>query len=192
VYERETPYVLFDGVEVYVEPSSFLQASDRADQVLTDLALSEIPDQVHKIADLFCGRGTFTFPLSQKAPVDGFECDDPALQALQTAAEREQRNIKTFKRNLFDHPLTTAELKAYDVVVIDPPRAGALAQIQELANSNVNHIIYISCGPESFARDAKYLTQGNRYSLEKVIPVDQFTWAPHLEVVGVFKRHLQN
>lgn len=192
VYERESPYVLFDGVRVYVEPSSFLQASDRADKVLIELAMNALPDQVHKIADLFCGRGTFTFPLSRKAPVDGYECDDPALQALQNAADREQRQIKTFKRNLFDNPLSAAELKAYDVVVIDPPRAGALSQIQELVNSNVNHIVYISCGPESFARDAKYLTEGGRYNLESVIPVDQFTWAPHLEVVGVFNRHHQN
>lgn len=192
VYEQESPYVVFDGVRVYVEPSSFLQASDRADKVLTELAISALPDQVYKVVDLFCGRGTFTFPLSQKAPVDGYECDDPALYALQTAADREQRQIKTFKRNLFDNPLSAAELKPYDVAVIDPPRAGALAQIQELENSTVNNIVYISCGPESFARDAKYLTKSGRYILEKVIPVDQFTWAPHLEVVGMFTRSHQS
>lgn len=188
VYEREKPYVLFDGVKVDVEPSSFLQASDRADQVLTDLVMNELPATSHKIVDLFCGRGTFTFPLSRYAPVDGYEYDAPALHALQTAAETEQRNIKTFKRNLFDDPLTLAELKQYDVAVIDPPRAGALAQIQHLAESQIPLIAYISCGPESFARDAKILIDEGGYTLEKVTPVDQFTWAPHLEVVGIFRK----
>jgi 23S rRNA (uracil1939-C5)-methyltransferase len=188
VYEREKPYVLFDGVKVDVEPSSFLQASDRADQVLTELVMLALPEKAHKIVDLFCGRGTFTFPLSNKAPVDGFECDVPALLALQTAADREQRQIKTFKRNLFDDPLSAVELKAYDVAVIDPPRAGALAQVEQLAQSKVPLIAYISCGPESFARDAKILIEEGGYELEKVIPVDQFTWSPHLEVVGLFQK----
>lgn len=129
-----------------------------------------------------------TFPLSNKGPVDGFECDVPALQALQTAADREQRDIKTFKRNLFDDPLSASELKAYDVAVIDPPRAGALAQVQQLAESKIPLIAYISCGPESFARDAKILIEEGGYELEKVIPVDQFTWSPHLEVVGLFQK----
>lgn len=188
VHQLETPYVVFDGVKVEIEPSSFLQASDRADQVLTSLVLKEIPKAPHKSADLFCGRGTFTFPLSQYTAVDGYECDTPALKALEKAATEFNRPIQTFKRNLFDNPLSAAELKPYDVVVIDPPRAGALAQIHQLAKSTVRHIAYISCGPESFARDAKVLTQEGGYELVKVTPVDQFTWAPHLEVVGIFKK----
>lgn len=188
VYEREKPYVLFDGIKVDVEPSSFLQASNRADQVLTELVMEALPEKAHKIVDLFCGRGTFTFPLSNKAAVDGFECDVPALNALQTAADHAQRQIKTFKRNLFEDPLSAAELKSYDVAVIDPPRAGALAQVQELAQSKVPFIAYISCGPESFARDAKILIEEGGYELDKVIPVDQFTWSPHLEVVGLFQK----
>lgn len=188
VYEKETPYIVFDGVKVNIEPASFLQASDRADQVLTELTISSLPQDIHRIADLFCGRGTFTFPLSRKGPVDGYECDIPALQALQSAADQHARPIQTFKRNLFDHPLSATELKAYNVVVIDPPRAGALAQIQALSESTISNIIYISCGPESFARDAKILIEQGGYTLEKVIPVDQFTWSPHLEVVGIFKK----
>jgi 23S rRNA (uracil1939-C5)-methyltransferase len=188
VYEKESPYIIFDEVKVSIEPASFLQASDRADQVLTELVVSSLPQNIHRIADLFCGRGTFTFPLSRTGPVDGYECDVPALHALQSAADQHDRPITTFKRNLFDDPLSSSELKKYNIVVIDPPRAGALAQIQSLCQSTVSHIIYVSCGPESFARDAKLLIEDGGYSLEKVIPVDQFTWAPHLEVVGIFRK----
>lgn len=188
VYEKETPYVVFDGVKVSIEPASFLQASERADQVLTEIVISSLPANIHRIADLFCGRGTFTFPLSRKGKVDGYEFDTFALQALQTAADQYERSVQTFKRNLFDQPLSSSELNAYNVVVIDPPRAGALAQIETLCESNVSHVAYISCGPESFARDAKILTEQGGYTLERVVPVDQFTWAPHLEVVGIFKK----
>jgi 23S rRNA (uracil1939-C5)-methyltransferase len=188
VYEKEKPYVIFDEVKVEIEPSSFLQASDRADKVLTELVISALPAQLHRIADLFCGRGTFTFPLSRKSHVDGYECDPAALQALQTALNQSCRSILTFKRNLFDNPLSITELNAYDVIVMDPPRAGALSQVQMLVNSKVSNIIYISCGAETFARDAKVLIEQGNYELESVTPVDQFTWSPHLEVVGVFKR----
>ncbi len=188
LYKKEQPYVVFDNVKVPVEPSSFLQASDRADEVLTKLVMDALPPKPYKIADLFCGRGTFTFPLSRSAPVDGYECDKQALNVLQEVSDKELRSIQTFKRNLFDSPLTVQELSAYDVVMIDPPRAGALAQIKELSKAtNISTIIYVSCGPESFARDGKILTDAG-YTLEKVTPVDQFTWAPHLELVGVFKR----
>jgi len=188
IYERERPYVIFDNVKVDIEPSSFLQASDRADRVLTDLVIASLPQPSHRIADLFCGRGTFTFPLSRQASVDGYECDLPALTALQNAVDKSGRDIQTYKRNLFDSPLTPLELNKYDVIVIDPPRAGALAQVKLIAESHVPHIAYISCGPESFARDAKILIEQGGYELQIVTPVDQFTWSPHLEVVGIFKR----
>jgi 23S rRNA (uracil1939-C5)-methyltransferase len=188
VYEKESPYIVFDEIKVSIEPASFLQASDRADQVLTELVVSSLPKNIHRIADLFCGRGTFTFPLSRTGTVDGYECDVPALHALQSAADQHNRPITTFKRNLFDDPLSSSELKKYNVVVIDPPRAGALAQVETLAESTVSNIMYVSCGPESFARDAKVLIEQGGYVLEKVIPVDQFTWSPHLEVVGIFRK----
>lgn len=188
LHQAEIPYVIFDEIKVPVEPNSFLQASNRADKVLTQLVLEALPEKIHKIADLFCGRGTFTFPLSRIAPVDGYECDKDALKTLQEAADKNNRPISTFKRNLFDHPLSSDELKRYNAVMIDPPRAGALAQSQELSNAkNISTIIYVSCGPESFSRDARILSDGG-YTLYKVTPVDQFTWAPHLELVGIFKR----
>jgi 23S rRNA (uracil1939-C5)-methyltransferase len=187
IFSTADPFVMMDGVPVAIEASSFLQASERADRMLTEIAVESI-GSAYKIADLFCGRGTFTFPLSRIAPVDGYECDKPALAALNAAAEKSGRPIQTFCRNLFDEPLSALELKNYDVVVIDPPRAGCAAQTEQLAlNKNVKKIIYVSCGPESFARDIARLTQSG-YVLEKVVPVDQFTWAPHLEVIGVLTR----
>jgi 23S rRNA (uracil1939-C5)-methyltransferase len=87
---------------------------------------------------------------------------------------------------LFENPLTTLELNAYDVVVLDPPRAGARSQVLELFKSNVPLIVYVSCNPESFKKDTEILRE--TYDLAKVTPVDQFVWSAHLELVGVFKK----
>jgi 23S rRNA (uracil1939-C5)-methyltransferase len=90
-------------------------------------------------------------------------------------------------RDLFRNPLTAKELDAFDAVVLDPPRAGATAQSGELAKSRVSRVIYGSCDPGSFARDARTLQDGG-YRLEKLLPIDQFLWSPHVELIALFAR----
>lgn len=187
VAEYRKPMIEFAGIPVEVSAQGFLQASDLADQLLQESVAEFMPSSVRRIADLFCGRGTFSIQLQKYARVDGYELDDPALAALNIAIKDFSLPIQTFSRNLFDNPLSPQELKAYDVVVIDPPRAGALQQCQQLAESSTPTLIYISCNPASFARDAKILQEGG-YQLQTVIPVDQFLWSEHLELVAHFTK----
>ena len=91
------------------------------------------------------------------------------------------------RRDLFRNPLTAAELDAFDAVVLDPPRAGAAAQSAELARAKVPRVVYGSCDPGSFARDARTLQDGG-YRLEKLLPIDQFLWSPHVELIALFAR----
>ncbi len=187
VAEYRKPMISFSGIPVEVSAQGFLQASDLADQLLQESVAQFMPSAVKKIADLFCGRGTFTMLLQKYGKVDGYELDDPALAALNKAVQCYQLPVQTFSRNLFDQPLDPQELKPYDVVVIDPPRAGAMQQCEQLARSSVPTLIYISCNPGSFARDAKLLQEGG-YQLHTVVPVDQFLWSEHLELVGHFTK----
>jgi 23S rRNA (uracil1939-C5)-methyltransferase len=187
VVEHRKPMISFAGYPVEVSAQGFLQASDEADLLLQEAVSQFLPSPVYRIADLFCGRGTFTMMLQKYGKVDGYELDDPALSALNAAVNLFCLPVQTFSRNLFDQPLQPDELNVYDAVVIDPPRAGALHQCQQLAASKVSRLIYVSCNPASFARDAKILTDGG-YCLENVIPVDQFLWSEHLELVGHFRR----
>lgn len=186
IYQRAEPVVQFGGVDVPVDAFGFLQASDDADETLTRLVMEALPEKSPKIADLFCGRGTFTFPLSLRGEVEAYEFDKRALVALDMAIEKSSRPITTHYRNLFDEPLTSEELNNFDVVVIDPPRAGAELQCAQFKDTYVQKIVYVSCHPDTFARDSKVLMD-NGYILERAIPVDQFPWASHVEVVGVFK-----
>jgi len=79
------------------------------------------------------------------------------------------------------------ELAKIDAVVLDPPRAGAAEQTGEIARSTTPRVAYISCSPATFARDARTLADAG-FRLERVLPVDQFLWSPHVELVAVLKR----
>lgn len=183
LFESEKPYILLGNKKVAIDAECFMQASFASDKILADLAYQYFPSKNCELVDLFCGRGTLTLPLSKNFNVTGFESDSSALNALENASEGK---IALYKRDLFAKPLTKNELDSYRYVVINPPRAGALAQAKELARSNCERIVYVSCNPESFTRDAAILQKGG-YKLLEVTPVDQFYWSPHLELVGVFE-----
>jgi 23S rRNA (uracil1939-C5)-methyltransferase len=94
--------------------------------------------------------------------------------------------VTTEVRDLFRRPLLAPELARFDAVVMDPPRAGAEAQARQLAAAGVPAVVSVSCDPGTFARDAAVLLAGG-YALERVVPVDQFKYSAHLEIVGVFR-----
>ncbi len=142
-----------------------------------------------KIADLFSGCGTFTLPLAEAARIHAVELDANLLEALAGAVRHTQglKPVTTETRDLFKLPLTVPELTRFDAVLLDPPRAGALAQAKELAASKIKRIAYVSCNPQSFARDARVLIEAG-FVMGPVTPVDQFLWSDHVELVAAFLR----
>jgi 23S rRNA (uracil1939-C5)-methyltransferase len=144
-----------------------------------------------RVADLFCGRGTFSFPLAKYGHVEAYDNDSNALSALTKATKTTPHfHLKAHYRNLFREPLNPQELENFDLVVLNPPRAGAIAQIKQLAQTQVPWIVYVSCNPQSFARDAALLTAKGSYALEKVTPIDQFHWSVHTELFAIFSQTL--
>lgn len=186
--ERRTPQVHFAGVTVALPPGAFLQATAEGEAALVG-AVGEMLKGATKVADLFAGLGTFALPLAKTgASVYAVEGDPALVGALKTAAQQAALpKVTTAARDLFRNPLRPEELKAYDAVAIDPPRAGARAQAEALAASVVPRVAMVSCNPATFARDARILVDGG-YALVDVRPVDQFLWSPHVELVGAFVR----
>ncbi len=180
-----TPFITYGNVPVECDGAGFMQASKLSDEILTGFVLKALPQGVKRAVDLFCGRGTFTLPLSAHVKVDAFELDSQSLSALDKAKNKHNKPINTAMRNLFENPLCPKELDRYDFAVINPPRAGAIRQSRNLAQSKLPVVVMVSCDPITFARDAKILIQGG-YHISTVIPVDQFLWSKHAEVVGVF------
>ena len=181
---RAAPEVDLSGVKVKLPPGTFLQASREAETVMTGLVREGV-GVAKRVADLFAGLGTFTFALARSAAVDAFEADEAALTALAEAARRtpKVKPVRTFARDLFRSPLRPKALAAYDAIVFDPPRAGASAQAKELAASKVPKLVAVSCNPGTLARDLRILVDGG-YRITRVVPVDQFLFSPHIEVVA--------
>ena len=142
-----------------------------------------------RVVDLFAGLGTFALPMAQTADVLAVEGDAAMMAALSMGARNAQglHRVGVQTRDLFRRPLEVDEFKGVDAVIIDPPRAGAEAQMATLAQSAVPRIAAVSCNPVSFARDAKLLIAGG-YRLDFVQVVDQFRWSHHVELAAGFSR----
>ncbi|WP_286830989.1 MULTISPECIES: 23S rRNA (uracil(1939)-C(5))-methyltransferase RlmD [Kordiimonas] len=178
----------FAGARVPLPPAAFIQASDEGEAALVKAVVDACAGH-GRVADLFSGIGTFTFPLAKEHQVLAAEGAKNALDAMQAAANVATgfKQIVAKHRDLFRRPLTTKELEMFEAVVFDPPRAGAKDQVEQLATSTVSRIVAVSCNPNTFSRDARTLADGG-YELESVQPVDQFLWSPHMELVGIFSR----
>lgn len=183
-WEPEPVTVTLGGVAVPFPAGSFLQATADGEAALV-AAVREAIGDARLIADLFAGLGTFALTLPGK--IYAGEAAREPIAALKAAAGRAGRAIFAEHRDLFRRPLTTTELDRFDAVVIDPPRAGAREQAQQLASAKTPRIAYVSCNPSSFARDAKLLCEGG-YTLDWVQPVGQFTWSTHVELAAAFSR----
>ena len=181
--EREKPTVLFGAIRVVIPPLAFLQPSVAGESALTGAVMRHVPQSFNRGADLFSGCGTFTGALRIITNhIDAYEGDQNAIEALQAAIHE-----NAHCRDLFSDPLMVNELNDYDVVIMDPPRAGGKAQSEMLAQSSVPMVVSVSCNPVTFARDALLLLGGG-YQLKYLQIIDQFLWSDHVELVGVFQK----
>ena len=185
-WEPRPVTVTLGGVATPLPQGAFLQATPDGEAALVAAVAAAIGG-AGAVADLFAGLGTFALPLSGAARVHAVEGARDAALALKAAADGARRPITTEHRDLFRRPLTAAELKRFDGVVIDPPRAGAKEQAAALAQSPVPRIAFASCNPATFARDARLLIDGG-YRLRWIRPIGQFRWSTHVELVGAFER----
>ena len=187
-YGVRQPVVRVGPAVVALPAGAFLQAVPQAEAAMVAFAVAQAAG-AERIADLYCGVGTFTFPLAQIAPVYAVDSHAPAIRALSSAISTAPglKGISAEARDLARRPVLAVEFKKIDTVLFDPPRAGAVEQTAEIAASKVARVIGVSCNPATFARDARVLIDSG-FSLDRVLPVDQFLWSPHIELVGVFTR----
>lgn len=184
----QPPTMDFGGIAVELPAGAFVQAVASAETAMAALVLTHLAG-ARRVADLFAGCGTFALRLAPHATVHAVETEAAPLAAL-LAAWRSRSGLKpltTERRDLFRRPIPAKELKPYDGLVFDPPRAGAEGVARELAASTVGRIAAVSCNPVTLARDLKILTDGG-YRVTLVTPIDQFLWSRHVEVVALLER----
>jgi 23S rRNA (uracil1939-C5)-methyltransferase len=185
-WEPEPATITLANVRVDFPAGGFLQATADGEQSLV-AAVRDGMAGATRVADLFAGLGTFAFALAANARVGAAEAARDAALASRTAATRAQLPVEVLHRDLFRNPLRAEELRGFDGVVLDPPRAGAREQIVQLAASSVPRIAYISCNPSSWARDGRILADAG-YRLAELRPVGQFRWSTHVELASLFVR----
>lgn len=165
VRQYVVPEIKFNDKIIEYTPGAFLQPTIYTEQILRDMVV-KYTNNAKRVVDLFCGLGNFTFVTN----ATGFDVVGNGI-----------------KRDLFKRPLPAKNLNQYEVIIMDPPRAGAMAQSKEIAKSNVARVIYVSCNPNTFMRDAQILERGG-YKMTTAIPVDQFVGASHWEIFSVFEK----
>ena len=179
IYEPRPATVSLSGKPVLFPVGAFIQATEDGESVLVE-AVRETVQGSGKVGDLFAGLGTFALATGAAYAA---EASRDAVMSLKQAAPA----MVIEHRDLYRRPLDDAEMRQFDAIVLDPPRAGAEQQVLALAASRVGRIAYVSCNPATFARDAAILCNGG-YSLRWVRPVGQFRWSTHVELAAAFMR----
>ena len=186
---QENPVLRFAGVDVTPPPGCFLQASPEGEAAIVSAMVAGLPKLQRKsrIIELYAGCGTLSFPLAQYARVEAYEDDEAATEAAERAARASglAGRMGITRRDLHRRPLLTQEFRGADVVVLDPPFAGAGAQMKFLAPAGVKRLIYISCNPVALAHDAALLHRSG-YEVMAATPIDQFLFSDNVESVVVF------
>jgi len=179
----------FGFLSLVIPPAGgFLQASRVAETALV-AAMRRAVGPAKRIADLFAGSGTFALPLAEQAEIWALESDPGSVAALD-AAWRKAEGLKAIRaevRDLVHRPVRPHETKGLEAAIFDPPRQGARAQCEQLAQADIPRLGAVSCNPATFARDARLLIDGG-YRLDWVQPVDQFRWSPHVELAAGLTR----
>lgn len=183
---RASPVQRMGRALVTPPPGAFLQATADGETALLQAVALAI-GSARKVTDLFAGCGTFALPLAERAEVHAVEGEAAMTAALDKAARQTEglRRVTVETRDLFRRPLEADEFKGVEAVVIDPPRAGAEAQVARLGAARVPVIAMVSCNPVTFARDARGLCQAG-YRLDWVQAIDQFRWSAHVELAARF------
>lgn len=191
IFRFKIPCSPFD---LELDSAVFLQATkegaDKIISIINDFIENKFKDKKIFAADIYGGFGSYSFAIADHVKeIEVFEGDEKMVQliARNSLTKSLSSRVKGQLRDLFFLPLTAKELEKFDLVIINPPRNGAGPQALEIAKSKLQNLIYVSCNPQSFARDAKILLDGG-FKIGKITAIDQFYGSAHLELVAEFTR----
>ena len=173
------------GVALEAPADVFTQVNPAANVhlVQTVLAVGAFAPGV-RVLDLYCGAGNFSLPIARRgAVVEGVEQSTIAVEAARANAARLGLDGATFTAARVRDTLAARQAGAFDVVVLDPPRAGAADELGALAALRAPRIVYVACDPATLARDVRTLVAYG-YRTNRIIPVDLFPQTYHIETVA--------
>jgi 23S rRNA (uracil1939-C5)-methyltransferase len=190
--EKEIYYNLPNhNIKIFFAPNDFTQINYKINIQLVDyvLKLLEI-EPIDKVLDFFCGIGNFTLPIATKCEkVIGIEGNKSAvIRAEQNAEYNKIKNAKFYVADLAKElSQATWDGQQYDKILLDPPRTGAEELCRQIKKFGAKKIVYVSCNPATFARDAKIIVE-HGYELQNITLADMYPHTSHAEVIGSFNR----
>ena len=180
-----------EGLSLKFGPSDFVQVNAAINASMVQAALGHLaPQGDDRVLDLFCGLGNFTLPLARRAAsVLGVEGDASLIAKARANAEDNRiANAEFAVENLFEPKEFGAwSRERYDLVLLDPPRAGAQELMPRFEDWRPRRIVYISCHPGSLARDAGILVRELGFGLRDAGVMDMFPHTTHVESIAVFE-----
>lgn len=191
--QPELVYGLPDfDLEMVFEPMDFMQVNAGVNRLMVAQAIELLScDQDSRVLDLFCGLGNFSLAIGRKAgQVIGVDSDTGLLERAGLNATRNGLDNVSFEQgDLYQETVTGSWLgQRFDRVLLDPPRTGAAQVLEHLPALGVQRMVYVSCGPDTFVRDAAVLTGQLGFRLEAVGVMDMFPHTLHVETMGLFVR----
>ena len=181
------------GFRFRISPKAFYQINPTQTEILYNKAIQFADLKGNeKVLDAYCGTGTIGIIASKKAgSVVGVELNADAVKDAEVNAELNGvENITFFEDDAGKFMVKTARKgENFDVVIMDPPRAGAsLEFLKCLVELSPQKIVYVSCNPETLARDLLFLTRKG-YKVKKIQPVDMFPHTEHVEIVCLITKN---
>jgi 23S rRNA (uracil1939-C5)-methyltransferase len=177
------------GLRIAFKPADFTQVNPAVNRVLVSRALRLLdPRPGERIADLFCGIGNFSLPIAARgAQVIGFEGSAALVERARENAAANGLVAQFEVADLFKPNLE--HYGRFDKYLIDPPREGAASLVHALPEDWPRRIVYVSCDPATFARDAGVLVHHKGFTLAAAGVVNMFPHTAHVESIALFERN---
>jgi 23S rRNA (uracil1939-C5)-methyltransferase len=176
------------GVRIAFQPTDFTQVNHAVNRLLVSRAVRLLdPQPGERIGDLFCGLGNFSLPLASRgAQVIGLEGSKPLVERARVNALANGLTAQFEVANLFEPNL--APYGAFDKLLIDPPREGAMELVKALPDAWPQRLLYVSCDAATLARDAGVLVNTKGFRLAAAGVVNMFPHTAHVESIALFER----
>lgn len=179
------------NVDIYFSPMHFTQVNSALNRLMVRRVVDLLaPVASDRVLDLFCGVGNFTLPIARYAlAVTGIEGESALVEkARDNAIRNGLENTRFEAADLAGESwIQRCGSYEYNKVLLDPPRSGAQAVVENLDLSRVSRLVYVSCNPATLARDAGILVKQRGMSLRSAGIMDMFPHTTHVESMAVFE-----
>jgi 23S rRNA (uracil1939-C5)-methyltransferase len=181
------------GIRIEFRPTDFTQVNHAMNAILVRRAVQLLdPRPGERVADMFCGLGNFTLPIARRGPgVLGIEGNPGLIERARANAAMNglEERVRFEAADLFEMDgATLAGLGAFDKMLIDPPREGAIELVKSIEDERPWRIVYVSCNPATLARDAAVLVSAKGYRLRGAGIANMFPHTSHVESIALFER----